>query len=186
MQSLSRLAGRLLRPLRAGEGKLASVKAPVEHNLQLESPAFSPGGEIPAAHAGVDGRSPPLRWAGVPAEARELVLVVEDPDAPMPRPFVHWTIYNIPPSSRWLDEGLPPSGLPLADGSIQGKTSTGREGWIGPEPPRGHGVHHYHFQLFAVDQPLDLQAPVDRDQLLEKMKGHVIGSGELVGTYEKK
>jgi len=185
--NLAALAGRILRPLRAGDEKLAANKeGRLEHAIRLESPAFADGARIPDPFAGKDGRSPPLRWSGVPAKARELVLICEDPDAPLPKPFVHWTVYDVAPSVTELPEGLPPTGQPLANGAIQGRNSMGRDGWIGPTPPPGHGVHHYHFQLFALDGRLDLEAPVDRDKLVEAMRGRVLATGEIVGTYERK
>jgi Raf kinase inhibitor-like YbhB/YbcL family protein len=183
MHSLARLAGRLLRPIHAGDDKLSIVKQPAEHTIKIESSTFKDQEAIPAEHAGVRGRSPALSWSNVPSAAQELVLITEDPDAPLPRPFVHWTVYGIPPQVTSLDAGLTPGELP--SGAIQGTNSARRQGYLGPEPPPNHGVHHYHFQLFALDRALELRAPVDRDRLLEAMKGHVLATGELVGTYER-
>jgi Raf kinase inhibitor-like YbhB/YbcL family protein len=185
-QTLTNIAGRILRPLRAGDRKLASSResAP-RHAIQMTSPKLAPNARVPDEHAGPDGRSPALRWSGVPAGARELVLIMEDPDAPSPQPFVHWTVYGIPPIVTEVDEGVPPSSVPLASGATQGRNSMGGYGYVGPQPPPGHGVHHYHFQLFALDQRLDLKAPVDRDQLIKAMRGRVLATGELVSTYER-
>src|SRR6266511_197745 len=120
-----------------------------QRTILMESDSFTPGGAIPRRHAGEQGRSPPLRWTASPEETRELVLLCEDPDAPKPQPFVHWIIVGLPRDVQQLPEGLPPSSAPLASEAVQGKNDMGKEGYYGPEPPAGHGVHHYHFQLFA-------------------------------------
>lgn len=179
-EKLARLAGRLLRPVHAGDQKLAGAKEQSERKIDVESLSFASDGPIPSELAGDSKRAPALRWSGVPAGTQELALVVEDPDAPMPKPFVHWLVYGLPPTVHSLD------GEQLPEGATEGRTSTAEEGWIGPSPPPGHGVHHYHFQLFALDQPLGLQHAVDRDHLLAAMKGHVLASGDLVGTYERR
>ena len=186
LHSIAQLAGRVMRPLRSGDDKLAAHELHVAgwHNVIVSSPAFADGARIPEIYAGADGRSPPLRLSSLPSGTREVALVCEDPDAPMPRPFVHWVVFGIPPEAGELDEGLPPSGAPLTSGVQQGRNTMRKDGWIGPTPPPGHGVHRYHFQLFALDRRLDVSAPVDRARLVEAMKGHIIGFGELVGTYE--
>ena len=186
LHAIAQLAGRLMKPLRAGERNLAAHRLFVAgwHNVVVSSPAFADGARIPAAHAGADGRSPPLRFSSLPSGTREVAVLVEDPDAPMPRPFVHWVVFGIPPEAGELDEGLPPSAAPLASGVQQGCNSMRKDGWIGPTPPPGHGVHRYHFEVFALDRRLDVRAPVDRARLVEAMKSHIIGFGELVGTYE--
>jgi hypothetical protein len=153
--------------------------------LTVESPAFQPGRPIPAAHAGAHGRSPALRIGRLPANARELVLLCEDPDAPKEKPFVHWIVTGLPAGSTELPEGLPPSGAPLGSGAVQGKNDMGKPGYYGPEPPIGHGVHHYHFQVFAVDEGFEAPAPLDRDRLVEALDDHVIAWGELIGTFER-
>jgi Raf kinase inhibitor-like YbhB/YbcL family protein len=145
--------------------------------LTVESPAFPPNRPIPPRHAGAKGRSPALRWPRPPQGTRELVLLVEDPDAPTAKPFVHWIVAGLPPDTIELAES--------ASAPVQGKNDMGSVGYYGPEPPHGHGVHHYHFQLFALDQPLGLRAPFDRDRLLEAMRGHILTWGELVGTFER-
>ena len=186
LHSLAGLAGRLMKPLRSGERHLAHHRLGLDglDRIDVTSPAFADGARIPAAYAGSDGRSPPLRFAALPESARELVVMCEDPDAPLPRPFVHWIVLGLPPSLDELPEGLPPSPAPLASGAQQGRNTLRKDGWIGPTPPPGHGVHHYHFEVFALDRRIDVRAPIDRGRLVEAMKGHVIGFGELVGTYE--
>jgi Raf kinase inhibitor-like YbhB/YbcL family protein len=153
--------------------------------LTVTSGSFEREHAIPRKHAGGHGRSPSLRWSAPPAGTRELVVLAEDPDAPTDKPFVHWIVTGLEADARELVEGLPTSSRPLPSGAVQGKNDMRKEGYYGPEPPPGHGVHHYHFQLFAVDRPLGLTGAVDREQLVEKLRDHVVAWGELVGTYER-
>jgi Raf kinase inhibitor-like YbhB/YbcL family protein len=155
--------------------------------MRIESPAFDDNMPIPSRYS-EDGRdvSPPLRLDGVPRQARELVLLVEDPDAPVPKPWVHWLLAKIPASTRELPEGLssgksfrsPPFG-------VEGRTSWGKPGYRGPAPPKGHGTHHYHFRLYALSEPIDLPGTFDKDDLTAAMKGKLIAQADLVGTYER-
>ena len=188
LHSLAGFAGRLMKPLRSGERHLASrhLNATAARALEITSPAFADGAPMPDAYAGSDGRSPPLRFGAVPPETRELVLLVEDSDAPLPRPFVHWILFGLPRDAGELPEGLPPSAVPLASGAQQGRNTLRRDGYLGPTPIPGHGVHRYHFQLFALDGRIDVRVPVDRWRLIEAMRGRIIAFGELVGTYEAK
>ncbi len=185
IEKVSRFAGRLLRNVRAGDGKLASANSPVERRrLEVGSPSFDDGGEIPPRHAGFEGVSPAITWADVPAEAREIVVLCEDPDAPLPKPFVHWAVYGIPATSTVLPEGMTSRPASADDGPRQGKNTLGREGFVGPKPPPGHGPHHYHFQVFALDSALPLGPGANREELVNAMRGHIVASGEVVGVYE--
>jgi Raf kinase inhibitor-like YbhB/YbcL family protein len=150
--------------------------------ITVESAGFREGQMIADQYAGAHGRSPALRWSAPPPGTRELVVLMEDPDAPRPQPFVHWIVTGLPPQTRELPEGLPPSSAPLASGAMQGRNDMHKDGYYGPEPPPGHGVHHYHFQVFAVDRPITAR---DRDAVVQAMRGHVLGWGELVGTYQR-
>jgi len=153
--------------------------------IQLHSPAFEDGQKIPEKYtADGDNVSPPLEWNGVPDTAKELVLIVDDPDAPAREPFVHWDIYKIPTKAGSLPEGVPHQPK-LENGEMQGKNSMGKIGYDGPAPPKGHGVHHYHFHMYAVDQPLNLQAGLTKEALMNAMSGHVVAEGEMVGTYQR-
>jgi hypothetical protein len=126
----------------------------------------------------------------VPAGARELALICDDPDAPTPQPWVHWVIYGIAADVRALPEGIPKDPqLTKPIGARQGKNSwdSGATiGYRGPMPPPGHGTHHYHFKLYALDKRLELASSATKEQLLAAMKGHVLGEAELIGTYERK
>lgn len=157
--------------------------------LTVTSPAFAAGAPIPSRHAyRGEGKnlSPALAWRGVPAGARELALLCDDPDAPRPQPWVHWIAYGLPADLVGLSEGAGATGEDLrGTPGHQGLNSWDELGWGGPLPPRGHGTHHYHFQLYALDAPLELRPGATKDELLGALAGHVLAQGELVGTYER-
>lgn len=182
--------GAALSPIRAGEEKISSNKSGTSGHaaLHLTSDAFADGAPIPIKYAsGGENISPALAWSGVPDRTRELVLIVEDPDAPMTNPFVHWILHRLSPTIRNLPMGVPTTiELPSLQGAVQGQNDMKKRGWYGPEPPLGHGVHHYHFQLFALDTQLSVGADATVKELVAAMKGHVLAEGEIVGTYERK
>jgi Raf kinase inhibitor-like YbhB/YbcL family protein len=154
-------------------------------SLSINSPAFASSGPIPQRYTcDGDGRSPPLRWSGVPDGAQSLVLVVEDPDAPDPaapkRVFTHWVLYNLPPKSEGLAEGIGTGNLPA--GTREGRNDWQRTGYGGPCPPVGR--HRYFFRLIELDTKLpDLGAPSKAD-VEAAIANHAIETAELVGTYE--
>ena len=144
-------------------------------SLTLKSSAFPSGGAIPRQYTAYgENRSPPLSWRPA-AGAKAYALTVRDPDA-KPKTFTHWLVWNIPGSATSLPEG----GLA---GVVEGRNDTGRIGYSGPHPPSG--VHHYHFRIMALDAPLTLPAGADFPALTKATQGHVIGEGELVGTFAK-
>ena len=189
--SVSRLIrqtiGSAVSSVHAGDEKMASRQTPGVGRLQISSTAFKDGAAIPRQYTPQGANlSPDLAWTGVPTGARELVLIVEDPDAPMANPFVHWILHRLPASVRALPAGLPADrDLPQLSGAVQGQNDAKTRGWYGPKPPIGHGVHHYHFQLFAVDTQLSLGPDAKLDDLKRALQGHVLADGELVGTYER-
>lgn len=147
--------------------------------IELSSPAFQPSAPIPRRYTGEGpDRLPPLHWGGIPEGTRELALLCEDPDAPRPQPWVHAVLYGIPTTIRDLSEHN-------SDMVVRGRNDFGRLGYGGPLPPKGHGVHHYHFHLYALDQHLDLPAGATKERLLAAIRGHVLDEGELVGTYRR-
>ncbi|MEW6596595.1 MAG: YbhB/YbcL family Raf kinase inhibitor-like protein [Pseudomonadota bacterium] len=156
-------------------------------SIPVFSPAVLADGKLDAQYAADhDNVSPPLTWTNV-LEAETYCLIVEDPDAPMDKPFVHWLVWNIPGTADSLPRHLPVGNHPPElNGAIQGRNSLGGHGWYGMKPPAGHGVHHYHFQLFALNRALPFDAGASVDELVQAMKGCTIASGELVGTYEIK
>jgi Raf kinase inhibitor-like YbhB/YbcL family protein len=154
--------------------------------MTLTSPAFTDGAAIPAKHtcSGED-LSPPLAWTAVPAGARSLVLIVDDPDAPDPAApkmtWVHWLVYNLPPDTAGLAEGIAADALPA--GSAQGLNDWQRAAYGGPCPPIGR--HRYFHKLYALDTVLEgLQRP-DKAQLEAAMQGHIVAQAQLLGTFQK-
>ena len=152
--------------------------------LQLTSTAFSPEGEIPRKYT-CDGEdiSPPLAWSGVPAGTQTLALIVDDPDAPDPQApkmtWVHWVLYNLPPSAKGLSESaadLPPETMP-------GLNDWKRTGYGGPCPPIGR--HRYFHKLYALSEKLpDLSQPT-KAQLERAMEGKILEQAVLMGTYQR-
>ncbi len=166
---------------------VGAVTTNAEVHMNIESDAFSDGSLIPVRYTGDgDDISPGLSFTGIPAGARELALIVDDPDAPRAEPWVHWVIYKMPASVAGLPEGVAPSGGAAPPvGTVQGPNDFGEEEYGGPAPPVGHGVHHYHFRLYALDADLDLPVGLGKSQLLEAIEGHVLATAEFVGTYER-
>lgn len=152
----------------------------------ISSPSFAGGQPLPPRFSAYhDDASPPLSWTAVP-NAKSYALIMEDPDAADPKPFVHWVAYNIPATANGLPEGLPTDARLLKPaGMMQGLNSRGSVGYFGPKPPVGDPPHHYHYQLLALDKVLELKPGASRDQVLEAAKRHVIGAGEVVGTYQQ-
>ncbi|WP_312949069.1 YbhB/YbcL family Raf kinase inhibitor-like protein [Agrobacterium sp.] len=151
--------------------------------------AFEKDGPIPVQYvADGDNASPPIEWNTVPQGTKSFVLIVDDPDAAKPKPFTHWLAYDIPVVTTKLREGIP--GTPILQDPKemkQGANSMGSIGYTGPKPPVGDPAHHYHFQIFALDiETLDLEPGAKRDAVLTRMEGHVLGVGQIVGTFERK
>jgi Raf kinase inhibitor-like YbhB/YbcL family protein len=156
----------------------------VPMSIQLTSSAFAEGKPIPAKYT-CDGAdvSPPLAWSNVPEGTKSLVLISDDPDAPVGT-WVHWVIYNIPPDATDLAEGVPKSEV-LTNGATQGMTDFKRIGYGGPCPPRG-GPHRYFFKLYALDTGLELKPGATKQELLRAMEGHILAEGQLMGTYQRR
>ncbi len=183
------ILGKMLRNRHAGEDKLIwnnpAVSA-VPPTIQFSSPAILPGKEIPVRYAGPgvgENISPPLQWSNIPATAQEIVLVIEDPDAPLPTPFVHLIATAIDPKFSALEEG----GLSKLTSSILlGKGTFGRIGYAGPRALRRHGIHRYVFQIYALSQKLELSEPPTRRTLLHAFGRNVIAKGRFLGTFERR
>lgn len=155
------------------------------HGIEVTSPAVAVDGEIADRYSAYhDNLSPPLSWTAVPG-ARAYALIVEDPDAPRETPFLHWIAWDIPGEATALPEAVANAADPISpQGMVQGKNDNGSYGWFGPRPPRGHGLHHYHFQLFALDGPLKMDANASLEEIVNALKAHTIAEGELVGLYQ--
>ena len=153
-------------------------------NLHLTTTAFADGQPIPHRHAFTDDNlSPALQWSDTPPATKSLALICDDPDAPMGT-WVHWVIYDLPPTTASLSEGVPNS-PELADGAKQGVNDFNRIGYGGPAPPPGK-PHRYFFKLYALDVKPDLKPRVTKKDLLKAMDGHVLAEGQLMGTYQTK
>jgi Raf kinase inhibitor-like YbhB/YbcL family protein len=152
-------------------------------SLELISDAFQAGGTIPALYT-CSGRdvSPPLRWRGVPPDARTLALVVDDPDAPRGI-WSHWVIYNVPADLDHLSPAVPRGGR-LDWGAAQGRNDFGQVGYGGPCPPPGP-AHRYYFRLYALDAHLDLRPGATRAQLLNALHDHILDQAELMARYAR-
>ncbi|MCZ6894130.1 MAG: YbhB/YbcL family Raf kinase inhibitor-like protein [Gammaproteobacteria bacterium] len=152
--------------------------------FELTSTAFADGGAIPVKYT-CEGRdvSPPLAWSGVPAGAKSLALIVDDPDAPDPAApkltWLHWVLYNMPPGAGALAEAV----TDLPAGTRDGSNDWKRTGYGGPCPPIGR--HRYFYKLYALDTVLPDLGAQSKQQLEGAMEGHVLGRTELVGTYQK-
>lgn len=152
--------------------------------MKISSPAFHHEAAIPKKHTckGADV-SPELVFEGVPAGAKSLALIVDDPDAPDPkaplRTWVHWVRYNIPATTAGLPEGAGPTA-----GGRNGCNDWGGPFWGGPCPPIGR--HRYFFKLYALDTLVEEKSNMDKGDLLVAMEGHVLADAVLMGTYEDK
>jgi Raf kinase inhibitor-like YbhB/YbcL family protein len=146
----------------------------------LHSSAFEDGAPIPRAYCHDRGdMSPPLSWDGVPDQAVELVLLVDDPDAPVRGSFVHWVMFGLDPTRRGLAEG---EILPEASSGVNG---FGTAGYLGPAPPHGDRAHHYVFRLLAVDHVIRLGALPSYADVAAATDGHVLAEARLIGTYQR-
>jgi hypothetical protein len=154
--------------------------------LSLKSTAFDNGESIPSRYTCEgDDISPPLSWTGVPENARSLVLIIDDPDAPDPKAprmtWVHWVLYNIPPEVTGLAEDMTSAQLP--PGTEEGLNNWSRGAYGGPCPPIGR--HRYFHKLYALDTVIDGLNMPTKAEVEAAMKGHVIAQTELIGTYQK-
>ena len=188
LENVPSAIGQALSSIRPGLGKLTTAGVAAPETLRITSDAFAHEGAIPARHtADGAGVSPPLRFSGVPAAVRSLVLVVEDADSPTPAPLCHALAWAIEGRDGGFHEAaLDVEAMPLARrGALFGKNSLLRSGWLPPDPPRGHGAHRYCFQLFALDAVPELEEGSGRGALVKALAGHVIAKGLLIGTYER-
>jgi phosphatidylethanolamine-binding protein (PEBP) family uncharacterized protein len=184
-RELGSTIGGLLRRLRAGPGRspLAGHLLDAPTTIVVTSSAFPEGGPIPRRHAGEgvgDDLSPELRWSGIPAGAAALVLLLDDVDVPLPRPLFH-SAALLDPSAAGLGEGEFVAGTP---GVRIVPTMLSKNGYSGPRPIPGHGLHRYRFHVLALDRP----APADATsvkKVLAVASGHVLARGTLTGTYER-
>ncbi len=150
--------------------------------MRVESSAFSDGGKIPRPHT-CDGKdlSPPLSWSGVPADAKSLALICDDPDAPG-KTWVHWVAFNLPPRGQGLPEGVP-ARESISGGGTQGTNDFRKLGYGGPCPPSG--THRYLFKLYALDTEVKLTSGARKADLERAMEGHILAQATLTGKYSR-
>lgn len=155
-------------------------------SLALTSLAFADHAPLPARYtADGEGLSPSLQWTGVPADAASLVLLVEDADSPTPSPLVHAIVVGLPTGDGALAEGAMPSADNEGAGLHVGRNSYLQAAWLPPDPPPGHGVHRYAFQLYALRAvPVFSETP-GRDEVVDALREHAMASGLLIGTCER-
>jgi Raf kinase inhibitor-like YbhB/YbcL family protein len=153
--------------------------------LKIESSSFGHNQTIPKKNlfndwgVGGDNLSPHVKWGGAPAGTKSFVVTIWDPDAPTTVGFVHWTVFNIPANITELKEGSVPAG------AVQGYTDFGMSAYGGPAPPPGHGPHHYHVRVYALDDTLPLDKNSTFAVLMFMMRGHILAEGEIVGIFER-
>jgi len=144
--------------------------------MKITSPSFAHNGNIPSEFT-CDGKgiSPQLDISEVPPNAKSLALIMDDPDAPVGT-FVHWVVWNIPPATKQVTQGSKPQGS-------QGKTGTGKPGYVGPCPPSG--THRYFFKLYALDIMLNIPEDSSKQEMENAIQEHIVGKAELIGLYNR-
>jgi Raf kinase inhibitor-like YbhB/YbcL family protein len=192
LEKIPAAVGRATQGVRAGAQELAVTDTElsgVNASIEVSSEAFGYNEPIPAQYtADGEGLSPPIEWRCVPMNAEAVVVLVEDADSPTPRSLVHAIVWDLPGSDASLPEGALPSAKSSGKDPARehlGRNSALSPSWLPPDPPPGHGAHRYVFQVFALDIVPRFESRPGRSQLLEKIKGHVIAKGLLIGTYER-
>lgn len=164
--------------------------AEMEDTITVGSTAFEHHGTVPLAYSAYgDNIVPSISWSDLPEGTQQLALVMDDPIAPTPQPFVHWVAYNIPADASGLPEGLTREAevdVEGLEGMINGVNGLRQTGYFGPRPPKDGKLHAYHFRIYALDSELDLPTGLNKAELLEAIDGHVLGTGMLMGHYEEK
>jgi Raf kinase inhibitor-like YbhB/YbcL family protein len=188
LEKLPGYVGHALHDHRAGAEKLLINSVPLRHGhakLEITSPAFEPGWRLPVRFTS-DGQgvSPPLQWRNVPAEASMLALIVEDCDSPTIEPLVHAIAVEIDPRLAGFEEGDITTEDEATPANL-GRNSFLRQAWLPPDPPPGHGVHRYAFQLFALLPGDNFSSAPGRHELITAIRQRAIGSGCLIGTYQR-
>ncbi|MGJ7553073.1 YbhB/YbcL family Raf kinase inhibitor-like protein [Variovorax sp. RB3P1] len=192
LEKLPDVIGHALHGVRAGLDEIVFNTLGLREgmaSIEITSAAFVDHGPLPTrctadAPEG-EGVSPPLRWTGLPAGTASLLLIVEDADSPTPNPLVHAIVVDLPLTDGLLVEAAIPSPGNEGTGVNVGRNSALQAAWLPPDPPPGHGVHRYAFQLFALGQAPDFSDSPGRDEVVEALRAHAIASGLLIGTHER-
>ena len=191
LEKLPEVIGQALQGVRAGLDNIVFNTLGMREgmgSIELASMAFADHAPLPQrCTADGEGVSPPLQWSGLPPGASSLVLIVEDADSPTPNPLVPAIVVDLAPENGALAEGaLPSQDNEGAPGTHVGRNSALQAAWLPPDPPPGHGVHRYAFQLFALGgEPAAFSESPGRDEIVDALREHALASGLLVGTYER-
>ncbi len=190
LENVPAAVGHALSGIRPGMDKVTYTTAGsgIAETMRITSSAFADGAPMPPRFTGDGAKiSPPLLFGNVPAGARSLALIVEDADSPTPAPLCHALVWNIPAEDGGFQEAaLDADAMPTARcGALVGKNSFLAAGWLPPDPPTGHGAHRYAFQVFALDYVPDLPEGSGRGAFVDALRGHMLGRGLLIGTYER-
>ena len=158
--------------------------SPAPMSIQITSAGFADGQPVPAKYT-CDGSdvSPPLQWTNVPANTKSLVLIADDPDAPVGT-WVHWVLYDLPANTNALPENVTKAET-LTGNAKQGLNDFRRIGYSGPCPPAGK-PHRYFFKIYALDTMPHLKPGLTKKELLKATNGHVLAEGQLMGTYQRR
>jgi Raf kinase inhibitor-like YbhB/YbcL family protein len=188
LEKLPEAIGHALEHQRAGMHKIVfNANPPLTglDRIEITSPAFAPDSPLRQRFtADGEGVSPPLSWRNIPAAAAALVLIVEDADSPTPEPLVHAIVVDMDPRESGLQEGML-SGPPETSPEKLGLNSYLMHGWLPPDPPPGHGVHHYAFQIFALSAGPPLSKSPGRREVVIAIRERAIARGCLIGTYQR-
>jgi Raf kinase inhibitor-like YbhB/YbcL family protein len=192
LEKLPSRIGWTLRGVRAHESKLVFNHPALEAvptDIEVTSPAFQDHGVVPARYtADGEGLSPPLTWSGVPPRAASLLIIVEDADSPTTLPLVHAIVWALAGADGQLPAGaLPRSGQALRESISMGRNSLLTVGYLPPDPPSGHGLHRYAFEVFALDSRPRHAAVVapGRGMVMQWLTEHAIAKGLLIGVYAR-
>jgi Raf kinase inhibitor-like YbhB/YbcL family protein len=192
LEKLPDVIGHALHSVRAGLDNIVFNTLGMREgmaSIALSSVAFVDHGPLPprftADAPDGEGVSPPLHWTGLPSNAASVVLIVEDADSPTPNPLVHAIVVGLPVGDGSLAEAAIPSEDNDGLGAHAGRNSALQAAWLPPDPPPGHGVHRYAFQLFALAQAPEFSETPGRDEVVEALRAHAVASGLLIGTHER-
>jgi Raf kinase inhibitor-like YbhB/YbcL family protein len=168
--------------LQGGHGVHSKERGGNEMEIKITSTAFDEGSMIPRSYT-CDGEdvSPPLAWTGVPEGTKSLALICDDPDAPVGT-WVHWVLFNLPADINGLPANVPPDKV-IENGGRHGMNDFRKFGYGGPCPPGG--THRYYFKLYALDAEINLDAGINKAQLVKAMEGHILAQGQLMGRYKR-
>ncbi|WP_213958558.1 YbhB/YbcL family Raf kinase inhibitor-like protein [Variovorax sp. dw_954] len=189
LEKLPDAIGHALQEVRAGLDQIVFNTLGLRSGMatiEVSSLAFADHAPIPARYtADGEGCSPPLAWRGLPTEATSAVLLVEDADSPTPHPLVHAIVVDLPVAEGALAEAAMPSTDVAGVGLHIGRNSWLQAAWLPPDPPPGHGVHRYAFQVFALRDGEAFSETPGRDEVIDRLRERAIASGLLIGTCER-